>query len=89
MSEFQIRKEIVRLVRQKESTTHDLDQLVEEDFHYVKVANRRVRVIDGDAPFDANGVAHVYNIGAIYVRLNTSSLERYGVSIHVHSPSKC
>lgn len=89
MSEFQIRKEIVWLVRQKESTTHDLDRLVEEDFHFVEVANRRVRVIDGHAPSDANGIAHVYKNGAIYVRLNTSLLERYGVSIHVHSPSKC
>ena len=84
MSEFQIRKEIVRLVRQKESVTHNLDQIAEEDFDFVKVANHRVRVIDGDAPFDANGIGHVYKNGAIYVRLNNELLEHYGVSIEIH-----
>ena len=83
MSEHQIRKEIVRLVRQKESITHALDRLAEDDFDFVRVANRRVRVIDGDAPFDANGIAHVYKNGAIYIRLNTQLLEHYTVSIHV------
>ena len=79
MSEFQIREEIVRLVKQKESITHDSGQLGEEDFNFVRCANRKVRIIDGDAPFDANGIAQVYKNGAIYVCLNTQLLQ-YGVS---------
>ena len=75
MSEADIRQEIVRLVRQKESDTHALDVLMPEDFDFVRCSNRRVRIIDGDTPFDGNGITQVYKNGAIYVRLNTQVLE--------------
>lgn len=81
MSETEIREEIVRLVRQKESDTHTLDCLMPEDFNFVRCANRRVRIIDGDTPFDGSGIAQVYKNGAIYVRLNTQALEPYSVSV--------
>ena len=79
MSQFQIREETVRLVKQKECITHDFGRLAEEDFNFVRCANRKVQIIDGDAPSDANGIAQVYKNGAIYVRLNTQLLH-YGVS---------
>ena len=73
----ELRQEIVRLVRQKENETHSLDCLMPEDFDFVRCANRRVRIIDGDAPFDGSGITQVYKNGAIYVRLNTQTLEAY------------
>ena len=77
MKESDIREEICRLVSMKESITHSLGALSPSDFDFVRCANRRVRAIDGDTPFDASGISQVYKNGAIYVRLNTPSLECY------------
>ena len=80
MSESEVRQEVVRLVRMKQSDTHSLDCLMPEEFDFVRCANRRVRSIDGDAPFDGSGISHVYKNGAIYVRLNSQLLEKSSVS---------
>ena len=80
MKEDEIRDEITRLLRQKKSDTHNLDLLTPEDFDFVPCANRRVRVIDGDTPFDSSGIAQVYKNGAVYVRLNNNLLEVIPVS---------
>ena len=82
MSEDEIRQEIVRLVRKKQTDTHSLHCLMPEDFDFVRCANRRVRVIDSDTPFDGSGISHVYKNGAIYVRLNSQILQSDDVSIH-------
>ena len=81
MTEAEIREEITRLVRQKECQTHDLGCLMPSDFNFVRCANRRVKSVDGDAPFDANGIGQVYKNGAIYVRLNNQALVSNHVSI--------
>ena len=75
IQESDVRKEIVRLVRQKTVATHDLDLIDTKDFDFVKCVNRIVKVIDGDAPFDASGINQVYKNGAIYVRLNSTLLQ--------------
>ena len=81
MSEQEIREEITRLLRQKQSLTHDLDCLTPEDFDFVRCANRRIRAIDGDAPFDGSGISQVYKNGAVYVWLNNNCIESiHGVS---------
>jgi hypothetical protein len=75
MQESDVRKEIVRLVRKKVVITHDIDLIDTKDFDFVKCVNRTVKVIDGDAPFDASGINQVYKNGAIYVRLNSTLLQ--------------
>lgn len=82
MSEDDIRQEIVRLLRQKESITHSLEVITPNDFDFVRCANRRVRRIDGDAPFDGAGISQVYSNGAIYIRLNSLLLEKRNVSVY-------
>lgn len=74
MTELDVREEIVRLIKLKNIVTHRLDNIKPESFDFVKVYNRRVRPLDGDVPFDATGLAHIYKNGNIYVRLNDSSL---------------
>ena len=59
MREDEIRDEIARLLRGKQSDTHKLDLLTPEDFDFVRCANRRIRVIDGDNLFDGSGIAQV------------------------------
>ena len=48
----------------------------------LKCANRRVKSIDGDAPFDGSGISQIYRNGAIYVRLNNQLLLKDNVSTH-------
>lgn len=74
MSERDVRDEIVRLVRLKQCLTHKLDNISPASFEFVKVYNRRVRPLDGDVPFDAAGIAHIYKNGNVYVRLVDTSL---------------
>lgn len=74
MSEDEIRNEIVRLVRQKESITHDFSSITPTDFDFVRCVNRQVRAIDGDVPFDSDGISQVYKNGAIYARMNSDVL---------------
>ena len=69
-SEMEIRNEIVRLVQQKESITHEFNNLQPQDIDFVRYSNRKVRCIDGDVPFDCNGINQVYKNGAVYVRFN-------------------
>lgn len=72
----------MRLVRQKESDTHDLNCLMASDLDFVRCANRQVKSSDGDAPFDASGISQIYRNGAIYVRLNNQLLLKDNVSTH-------
>ena len=53
------------------------------DFDFVRCANRKIRAIDGDAPFDGAGISQVYGSGSIYIRLNTLLLERGHVSVSI------
>lgn len=80
MSEDEVRDEIVRLVQKKESETHDFNCLMPNDFDFVRCVNRQVKVIDGDSPFDGNGLCQVYKNGSIYIRLNTPILKAISVS---------
>ena len=82
MSEDDIRQEILCLIRQKDSITHSLKVITPNDFDFVRCANRRVRRIDGDAPFDGAGISQVYSNGAIYIRLNSLLLEKRNVSVY-------
>lgn len=75
MSESEMRNEIVRLVKQKKLSTHHLQLIKPEDFDFVRCINRTVKVIDGDTPFDANGISQVYKNGCIYVRLTSSFIQ--------------
>ena len=78
MAEDDIRQE-KRLVRMKKSETHTLNCLMPDDFDFVRCANRRVKPIDGDAAFDGNWISNVYKNGSVYVRLNTTLLEKSSV----------
>ena len=54
-------------MRPKESETHSLDclildSLMLEDFDFVRCANCRAKIIDGDAPFDGSGITQVYKM---------------------------
>ena len=70
MDEEEIRVEIARVLSRKSSVFHDLSGIKPNDFTFVKCANKKVRVPDGDTPFDAQGISHTYPHGAIYVRLS-------------------
>lgn len=70
MDEEGIREEIARILREKSSCTHDLSGIKINDFIFVRCANKKVRVPDGDSPFDSKGICQTYTHGAIYVRLN-------------------
>ena len=81
MTEDDIRREIVSLVQCKKTTLYTLDQMTEDDIQFVKCANRRIRVPDGNVVYDADGIKTLYRSGAIYVRLTRSFLK---VSMHVY-----
>ena len=70
MDEEGIREEIARILREKSSCTHDLSGIKINHFIFVRCANKKVRVPDGDSPFDSKGICQTYTHGAIYVRLN-------------------
>ena len=72
MSEIEIREQIVKQLVQKDSLTHDLPSTLPSSFDFVRCANRKVRSIDGDVPFDASGINQVYKNSSIYVRCNVS-----------------
>lgn len=72
MTEDDVRREIVSLVRCKKSLFHSFDDLNEQDIEFVKCANRRVRVPDGNVVCDGNGIKNRYRSGAVYVRLTRS-----------------
>ena len=75
MSESDIRNEIVRLVKQKNIPTHELQLIDPKDFDFVRCVNKVVKNIDGDTPFDASGISQVYKNGYVYVRLNSTLLQ--------------
>ena len=70
MDEEDIREEIARILRDKASCTHDLSGIKMNDFIFVRCANKKVRVPDGDSPFVSKGICQTYTHGAIYVWLN-------------------
>ena len=45
-------QEIARVLRDETSVTHDLSGIQGNDFTFVRRANKKVRVPDGDSPFD-------------------------------------
>ncbi|XP_011406870.1 PREDICTED: uncharacterized protein LOC105314410 [Amphimedon queenslandica] len=72
MSEDDIRREIVSLLKSKKTMFHVFDGITGEDIQFVKCANRRVRVPDGKYIVDGNGIKAMYRNGAVYVRLTRS-----------------
>ena len=72
MTENDIREEIAGLIQQKENTFLDFSKIEPEDFVFVKCVNRRVRVPDGKAVYDGNGIKELYRSANIYVRLSKS-----------------
>ena len=75
VSEKDIREEVVRLVEQKSIPTLHLERLTADGFSFMKVVNRKVRVLDGDVSCgDGKGLTRAYKSGSIYVHLNDDSL---------------
>lgn len=72
MTESQIRISIAGLIREKESIFNDYKAITEDDFSFVRCANRKVRIPDGQITFDASGIRRIYRSGAVYIRLNKS-----------------
>lgn len=72
MTENDIRGVVVSLLRSKKTVLHTFDQLMEDDFQFVKCTNRRIRVPDGDPVCDADGIKSLYRSGSVYVRLTRS-----------------
>ena len=87
MTESDIRDEIVRLLGQKYSMPHDLSNVLPKDFDFVRCSNRKVRCIDGDVPFDANGINQVYKNGSVYVCCNIPFATNFGLVSLI--PIKC
>ena len=79
MSECSIREEIAQLVQEKESDLCDFASIEATDFEFVKCVNRRVRVPDGRACYDGDGLRDLYRSANIYVRL-TKSFYKHRVS---------
>ena len=83
-SEDEVREEITHLVQQKKSTFMDFSKLQPEDFIFVKCSNRRIRVPDGKAVYDGNGIKELYRSANIYVRLMKSFDKHKVVHVYVH-----
>ena len=79
MSEDSIREDSPTNAR--ESDFYDFTSVEPDDFEFVKCVNKRVRVPDGKACYDGDGIRDLYHCANIYVRL-TKSFCKYGVSMH-------
>ena len=79
MTEDCIREEVASLIKRKESYVNDFSEVGPEDFQFVKCVNRRVRVPDGKATYDCEGLKDLYRGCNIYVRL-TKSFTKHRVS---------
>ena len=80
MSEECIREEIARLQQKKDDTFHDFSTITPEDFMFVKCVNRRIRIPDGKAVYDGDGIRELYRSANIYVQLTlTKSFNKYKV----------
>ena len=90
-SEEIIRHEIVRLIQNKQTDMYNFTGLAITDIDFVRCSNKRVRGVDGDVPFDANGIKQFYRNGGLYVRFNTGKFAimpgSESVSIYVFIPS--
>ena len=82
MSEEEVKREIVRLVKMKKSTFHSFDELVVDDIEFVKCVNRRIRIPDGSVNYDGEGIKSLYRSGAIYVRLKRSC-SNFDEKVHI------
>ena len=71
-TEQSLRSKIAAKLRQKKVSFVDLLSYQSEDFDFVKVANKRIRLPDGNDEFDSRTISGIYKQGAIYVRLNRS-----------------
>ena len=78
MTEMEVREEICRQAKETKTLIHDLSEISRDDFHFVKVVNRRIREPGGNGVYDGNGLKELYRSGAIYVRL-AKSFEVYFV----------
>ena len=66
--ETEVRAAIGDIIRKKKSRKVDFSDVSPDDFEFVMVANKKVRVPDGDVPFDAVSLNKAYR-GIVYVRL--------------------
>lgn len=64
-----IRETITAKLRERRVSHIDLSQCDKNDFEFVKVVNKKVRVPDGDEMFDARTLGGIYKHGALYVRM--------------------
>lgn len=76
MNAEEIQAVIVSAVTKKSSVTHRLDEIGCNDFIFVKCANKRVRVLDGNMPVDAQCLYRMYPHGSVYVRLTRNLLRQ-------------
>lgn len=60
------------LLEKKESLIHDSSAITPQDFVFVKCINRRVRVPDGQAVYDGEGLKSLYRSGNMYIQLSKS-----------------
>lgn len=67
-----VRDKIAAKLQQKKPSFVDLKTCGPDDFDFVKVANKRIRLPDGNEEFDSRTISGIYKQGAIYVRLNRS-----------------
>lgn len=74
-SEESIKDEIASLIQLKSSYAYDFASITPDDFVFVKCVNRRVRVPDGKAVYDSEGLRSLYRSGNIYIRLTKSILK--------------
>jgi hypothetical protein len=67
-----IREKITAKLRERKVSHIDLSNCKPNDFEFVKVTNKKVRVPDGDEVFDARTLGGIYKHGALYVRMKKS-----------------
>ena len=79
MSEDCVREKISSLLKRKKSDINDFSQVSTNDFQSVRCVNRRIRVPDGEATYDYDGLRELYRTGSIYVRL-VKSFYKWNVS---------
>ena len=65
--EIDFRRRIACSVNKKYSQSRKLEEVSEHDFDFVRCINKYVKSIDGDAPFDCQGINAMYSKGSIYM----------------------
>ena len=62
----EVQREITEALKKKDSAVFNFCEVKGNDFEFVKCANRKIRVIDGDHSYDGKVVKQLYG-GSIYV----------------------